>query len=469
MISADTKDALARELPAESHCREALLAGLALYGTCRAVEFVTHRNAVARLFWSLLDERKSHPIETRAPTRLQRLPTFAIAVPERLRAMPRKAGAQVRPPDGDPRGVSGVRIACRRRPRLPSRVRRARATRWRTRLEWMLRSAGVPPKATRRKARRRALLQGFRRDRRAADAHRRVRRGAAARRRARAARNEEPHPPPGQHRSGEPRAHRRRPRPRSAALSSFCAAPTACAGFRRRCAKSPSCGSRIPTSRSRNSGAAAIRRSRNPRSAAGWAPRAARRTASRRAGERESRPVNALHAHRDQRLRPHRTKLHQGDRRTPSRRSRSPQSTISPARGSARTSSSTTATTASTRATLRPATATLTIDRQRIQVFAERDPAKLPWKDLGVDVVIESTGLFTDAAKARAHIDGGGAKKVIISAPAKGEDITIVLGVNDDATIRPSTTSFRTLPARPTAWRRPSSRSSISSAGSKAS
>jgi glyceraldehyde 3-phosphate dehydrogenase len=63
--------------------------------------------------------------------------------------------------------------------------------------------------------------------------------------------------------------------------------------------------------------------------------------------------------------------------------------------------------------------------------LAERDPGKLPWKDLGVDVVIESTGLFTDASKARAHIDGGGAKKVLISAPAKGEDITVVLGVND--------------------------------------
>ncbi len=73
----------------------------------------------------------------------------------------------------------------------------------------------------------------------------------------------------------------------------------------------------------------------------------------------------------------------------------------------------------------------LTIDRHAIRVFAERDPGKLPWKDLGVDVVIESTGLFTDAAKARAHIDSGGAKKVIISAPAKGEDITIVLGVNE--------------------------------------
>ncbi len=73
----------------------------------------------------------------------------------------------------------------------------------------------------------------------------------------------------------------------------------------------------------------------------------------------------------------------------------------------------------------------ITIDGKAIRVLAERDPGKLPWKDLGVEIVIESTGLFTDAAKARAHIDGGGAKKVIISAPAKGEDITLVLGVND--------------------------------------
>jgi glyceraldehyde 3-phosphate dehydrogenase len=74
----------------------------------------------------------------------------------------------------------------------------------------------------------------------------------------------------------------------------------------------------------------------------------------------------------------------------------------------------------------------MVIDKQRVRVLAERDPGKLPWKDLGVEVVIESTGLFTDASKARAHIDGGGAKKVLISAPAKGEDITIVLGVNGD-------------------------------------
>jgi glyceraldehyde 3-phosphate dehydrogenase len=75
----------------------------------------------------------------------------------------------------------------------------------------------------------------------------------------------------------------------------------------------------------------------------------------------------------------------------------------------------------------------IAIDGKTIKVLAERDPGKLPWKALGVEVVVESTGIFTDAAKARAHIDGGGAKKVIISAPAKGEDVTLVLGVNDAA------------------------------------
>jgi glyceraldehyde 3-phosphate dehydrogenase (phosphorylating) len=73
----------------------------------------------------------------------------------------------------------------------------------------------------------------------------------------------------------------------------------------------------------------------------------------------------------------------------------------------------------------------LVIDGREIRILAEKDPAALPWRDLGVDIVLESTGLFTDAAKARAHIDAG-AKKVIISAPAKGEDITIVLGVNEE-------------------------------------
>ena len=67
-----------------------------------------------------------------------------------------------------------------------------------------------------------------------------------------------------------------------------------------------------------------------------------------------------------------------------------------------------------------------------IVVLAERDPGKLPWKDLGVDLVVESTGFFTDANLARAHVDSGGARKVIISAPASNNDITIVMGVNHD-------------------------------------
>ncbi len=71
------------------------------------------------------------------------------------------------------------------------------------------------------------------------------------------------------------------------------------------------------------------------------------------------------------------------------------------------------------------------VDGEKTKVIAERDPAKIPWKDLGVQIVVESTGLFTDATKAAAHLQGG-AKKVIISAPATNEDITIVMGVNDD-------------------------------------
>jgi glyceraldehyde 3-phosphate dehydrogenase (phosphorylating) len=74
----------------------------------------------------------------------------------------------------------------------------------------------------------------------------------------------------------------------------------------------------------------------------------------------------------------------------------------------------------------------LVVDGKTITVTAEKDPAAIKWKDMGVQIVIESTGLFTDANKARVHIESGGAKKVIISAPAKNEDLTIVLGVNDD-------------------------------------
>lgn len=72
------------------------------------------------------------------------------------------------------------------------------------------------------------------------------------------------------------------------------------------------------------------------------------------------------------------------------------------------------------------------VDNHKIKIFKESDPALLPWSDLGIDVVIESTGFFVDPAKARAHIDSAGAKKVVISAPAKGEGATtIVLGVNE--------------------------------------
>jgi cell division protein WhiA len=153
MISADTKDALAREVPDTRHCREALLAGLALYGGARGGnEFVTHRNAAARLFWSLLEERKVHPIQTRAATRLQRLPTFAIALPERLGEMPpkpaRKCDRLIE--------IRAAFLAC------GSLAAGAHGYHLEfviageavaTRLEWMLRSAGVAPKKTRRKGR----------------------------------------------------------------------------------------------------------------------------------------------------------------------------------------------------------------------------------------------------------------------------------------------------------------------------
>src|SRR5690348_17658282 len=72
----------------------------------------------------------------------------------------------------------------------------------------------------------------------------------------------------------------------------------------------------------------------------------------------------------------------------------------------------------------------LIVNGKRVQVVAQRDPAQIPWGDLGVSIVVESTGLFTDAEKASAHLRGG-ARKVIISAPAKHEDITLVLGVNE--------------------------------------
>ena len=80
---------------------------------------------------------------------------------------------------------------------------------------------------------------------------------------------------------------------------------------------------------------------------------------------------------------------------------------------------------------VRAGDSSIIIDGREIRILAEKDPAALPWGDLGVDIVLESTGIFTDAEKAKAHIDAG-AQKVIISAPARNEDITIVLGVNEE-------------------------------------
>ena len=73
----------------------------------------------------------------------------------------------------------------------------------------------------------------------------------------------------------------------------------------------------------------------------------------------------------------------------------------------------------------------ITVDGDELKVLAERDPTNLPWKELGAEIVIESTGLFTEREKAAKHLEAG-AQKVVISAPAKGEDLTVVLGVNDD-------------------------------------
>ncbi len=74
----------------------------------------------------------------------------------------------------------------------------------------------------------------------------------------------------------------------------------------------------------------------------------------------------------------------------------------------------------------------LSVDGRTVKALAERDPGALPWGDLGVDIVVESTGFFTKASEARKHVDQGGAKKVVISAPANDEDLTVVMGVNDD-------------------------------------
>ena len=152
-ISADTKDALARDVPKATHCRSALITGLALYGANSARNvFITHRNSIARLFWSLLDDRKSHPIESRAMTRLARLPTFAIALPTALRGLPPKPALKC----DRLMEIRAAFLACGSLAAgahgyhlefvLPDRALADR-------LVWMLRSTGRAPKRTLRKKR----------------------------------------------------------------------------------------------------------------------------------------------------------------------------------------------------------------------------------------------------------------------------------------------------------------------------
>ncbi|MDE2482465.1 MAG: DNA-binding protein WhiA [bacterium] len=152
-ISADTKDALAREMPDAGHCRAALLAGLALYGSHGEPRaFVTHRNSVARLFWSLLDDRKQHPIQTRAATRLAHLPTFAIEIPDALRGVPPKPGHKC----DRIVEVRAAFLACGSLAagahgyHLEFVIPREELA---ERLTWMLRSTGRAPKRTMRKKR----------------------------------------------------------------------------------------------------------------------------------------------------------------------------------------------------------------------------------------------------------------------------------------------------------------------------
>jgi len=151
--SADTKDALARDMPQALHCREALRTGLAYYGAQPdRSAFVTHRNSIARLFWSLLEDRKAHPIQSRAATRLARLPTFAIAIPESLRGAPPKPTLKC----DRLMEIRAAFLACGSLAagahgyHLEFVLPNAQAS---ERLTWMLRSTGRVPKRTVRKRR----------------------------------------------------------------------------------------------------------------------------------------------------------------------------------------------------------------------------------------------------------------------------------------------------------------------------
>ena len=238
-----------------------LLAGFCVYGSIDG-HFVTRRDArSARVFWSLLEERKLHAIETRAPTRLQRLPTFAVTI---AGTAARDAPKPVRKCDRLVE-VRAAFLACgslaagARGYHLEFVVRDEGVA---ARLTWMLRSNGVAAKETHRKGRAVLYLKDF-----DAIAELLTRIGAFAA----VLRLEDVRAL----RETKNRIHRlvnteaanlqrsAQPVPNSGASSSFCRAPTVCRGFRRRCAKSPSFACVIPTSRLRSWVAAAIRPSAN--------------------------------------------------------------------------------------------------------------------------------------------------------------------------------------------------------------
>ncbi len=222
VISADTKDALARELPHEAHCRASAARRTRVVRSSRAASssrIATPSRGSSGRCWTSASRIRSRRALRRA---CSGFPTFAIALPERAR----DASAQTRAP------MRSSRSRCARRFSRADRWRRARAATISSSWRAATRHGGAPAHGccaapARRPKRRGArgatvlVLQGFRRDRRAADANRRVRRGARTRGRARAARDEESHPSPRQHRGREPAALAPKPPRRSAASSNI--------------------------------------------------------------------------------------------------------------------------------------------------------------------------------------------------------------------------------------------------------
>ena len=274
----------------------------------------TRRASIARLVRSLGGEREGNVRRTVEP-RLYRSTMYEIDS-EASGAIAALAARALRPADGAARGVPRLRLARRAASRLPPRIRRRRRAQAAERIARLIRAEGIEPRTMQRKGRTVVYLKGL--DAivivlSAIGAHGAVLRLEDVRARQG---NEEPHPPPGEHRDGQRRPGRRAPRPRSATRSPTWRTPTACATSRRRCARRPSCGSPTPTKRWPNSAAARRRRSEKRRSTAGSSTlmRLVRRLREPR--EQEPRTSSGLsaecYAHWHQRFWPHRPQFHEG-------------------------------------------------------------------------------------------------------------------------------------------------------------